>query len=66
MRQDKVTFEDVHKDFKRHFPNLSKKAAYWKPNGYLSIQVIFQDGSQLIYDYLYKKGVLTILPETVT
>ena len=62
MRQEKVTFTDVYEDFKAKLPNLSKGAAYWKPNGYLSIQIFFWDGSQMIYDYLCKKGVFTILP----
>lgn len=62
MRQEKVTFTDVYKDFKARLPNLSKGVSYWQPNGYLSIRIFFRDGSQMVYDYLYKKGVFTILP----
>ena len=62
MRREKVTFTDIYKDFKARLPNLSKRVLYWRPNGYLSIQVFFQDGSQMIYDYFYKKGNFIILP----
>ena len=55
MRQEKVTFMDIYKDFKERFPNLSKKVSYWKPSGYLSICIFFTDESQMTYDYLYKK-----------
>lgn len=65
MRSEKVTFADVYEDFKARLPNLSKGAAYWKPNGYLSIRIFFWDGSQMIYDYLYKKGIFAVLPEAV-
>ena len=65
MRQEKVTFTDVYRDFKARLPNLSKGVAYWRPNGYLSIQIVFKDGSQMVYDYLYQKGVFTVSPEAI-
>lgn len=65
MRQEKVTFKDVYQDFKARLPNLSKGVQYWLPNGYLTIKIFFWDGSEMVYDYLYKKGVFTILPDTV-
>ena len=65
MRAEKVTFADVYKDFKARLPNLSKGVSHWQPDGYLSIRIFFWDGSQMVYDYLYKKGVFSILPEAV-
>lgn len=65
MRQEKVTFTDIYKDFKARLPNLSKRATYWRPNGYLSIWVVFEDGSQMVYDYLYKKASFTVLPKVI-
>lgn len=65
MRQEKVTFTDIYKDFKARLPNLSKEVVYWKPSGYLSIQVVFKDGSQMVYDYLYKKASFTVLPKAM-
>jgi hypothetical protein len=65
MRAEKVTFADVYKDFKARLPNLSKGVSHWQPNGYLSIRIFFWDGSQMVYDYLYKKGVFSILPGAV-
>lgn len=62
MRKEKITFVDVYNDFKTQFPTLSRGASHWKPNGYLSIQVFFQDGSEMTYDYSNKKGSFTILP----
>lgn len=55
--REKITWQDVYKDFKIRLPNLSKRATYWKPRGYLSITVYLEDGSQMAYDYLYKSIV---------
>lgn len=63
MKQ-KIMFSDIYKDFKIRQPNLSKRATYWKPRGYLSITVYFEDGSQMAYDYLYKKASFIVMPET--
>lgn len=65
MQQEKVSFADIYKDFKERLPNLSKGVVYWKPDGYLSIRIFFLDGSQMVYDYLYKRGVFTISPIAV-
>lgn len=60
----KITWNDIYKDFKIRLPNLSKRATYWKPRGYLSITVYFEDGSQMAYDYLYKKASFIVMPQT--
>ncbi len=62
MRQEKITFTDIYKDFKKRFPNLSKKTEDWRPNGYLSILIFFKDSSEMVYDYLWKKGSFIVLP----
>lgn len=59
----KITFLDIYKDFKIRLPNLSKRATYWKPRGYLSITVYLEDGSQMAYDYLYKKASFIAMPQ---
>lgn len=56
----KITWLDIYQDFKQRFPNLSKKAIDYHANGYMSILVYFTDGSQMIYDYMERKGKLII------
>ncbi len=62
--REKITWHDIYKDFKSRLPNLSKGATYWKPSGYLSIIVYFEDGSQMTYDYLCKKESFIVMPQT--
>lgn len=62
MQQEKLTFTDIYNDFRMRLPNLSKGVNYWKPNGYLSIRIAFKDGSQMVYDYLTRKGTFAVLP----
>lgn len=52
----KITFEDVYLNFKQVYPRLSKRAASYKPYGYLSILICFVDGSNMIFDYAQKRG----------
>ncbi|RZS94190.1 hypothetical protein [Cuneatibacter caecimuris] len=54
----KITWYEIYQDFQRRFPRLSKDAARYQPNGYLSILVYFRDGTQLIYDYMEQRGRL--------
>lgn len=61
----KIMFSDIYKDFKIRLPNLSKRAIYWKPRDYLSITVYFEDGSQVVYDYLHKKASFIVMPQMV-
>lgn len=62
--REKITWQDIYKDFRIRLPNLSKRAAYWKPRGYLSITVYFEDGSEIAYDYLCKKVSFIVMPQT--
>ncbi|MBS6180554.1 MAG: hypothetical protein KH921_07175 [Erysipelotrichaceae bacterium] len=56
----KITWSDIYLDFQRRFPNLSKKAIHYCANGYLSIQVFFDDGSKMNYDYMAQRGQLFV------
>ncbi len=62
--RETIAWIDIYKDFKIRLPNLSKRAANWKPRGYLSITVYFEDGSQMAYDYLHKKASFIVMPQT--
>lgn len=54
----KITWYEIYQDFQRRFPRLSKDAARYQPNGYLSILVFFRDGTKLVYDYMEQRGRL--------
>lgn len=54
----KITWYEIYQDFRRRFPRLSKDAARYQPNGYLSILVYFRDGTKLVYDYMEQRGRL--------
>ena len=54
----KVTWLEIYQDFQRRFPRLSKNAARYPPNGYLSILVYFMDGTKMVYDYMEQRGRL--------
>ncbi len=54
----KITWLDIYRDFKKHFPTLSKDAVHYQANGYLSILVYFGDGSRMVYDYMEQSGKL--------
>lgn len=62
-RQETITFMDIYRDFRNRFPNLAKRTEDWRPNGYLSILIFFKDHSEMVYDYLWKKGSFTVLPQ---
>lgn len=54
----KITWYEIYQDFQRRFPRLSKDAAHYQPNGYLSILVYFRDGTKMVYDYMEQRGQL--------
>lgn len=54
----KITWFEIYQDFQRRFPRLSKNAAYYQPNGFLSILVYFVDGTKIIYNYMEQRGRL--------
>ena len=52
----KVTWLEIYQDFQRRFPRLSKNAARYQPNGYLSILVYFKKKTKMVYDYMEQSG----------
>lgn len=52
---NKITWQDIYKEFRSGHPNLCKKIIGWQPNGYLSIIVSLDDGDKMAYDYLTKR-----------
>lgn len=54
----KIAWYEIYQDFQRRFPRLSKDAARYQPNGYLSILVYLRDGTKLVYDYMEQRGRL--------
>lgn len=54
----KVTWLEIYQDFQMRFPRLSKTVSGYQPNGYLSILVYFLDGTEMIYNYMERKGQL--------
>lgn len=51
----KITWDAIHKDFKRHFPNLRKEVEYWCPYDYLTIKIYLKDGRVFSYNYFNKE-----------
>lgn len=43
-------------DFKKVFPKLSEHASFWKPFGWMKIEVFFDEGERFIYDGFNKTG----------
>ena len=54
----KVTWLKLFQVFQLRFPRLSKNAARYQRNGYLSILVYFVDGTKMVYDYMEQRGQL--------
>lgn len=53
---DKITWEMLFFDFKKVFPKLSEHASFWKPFGWMKIEVFFDEGERFIYDGFNKTG----------
>lgn len=53
---EKVTYEDIYKDFKRRHPHLSLDAVWWEPADILRIDIFMKDGSTIRYDYTDHRG----------
>lgn len=57
----KISWESLYENFKSIYPRLSRSSIYFRPYGYMSIMVYFADGSQAIYDDLYKQTKIVSL-----
>jgi hypothetical protein len=52
----KLTWENVYEHFKSVYPKLGKMSTYFCPDGYMSIKVLLDDGTKMIYDDLKKQA----------
>lgn len=56
---NKITWDEIYLDFKRHYPRLSKKALRFKPHDYLMIKIWFdEEPSVMTFDYATKRCVI--------
>ena len=46
-----VTWEDIYKDFKLHFPSLCKRVTSWRPMNYATIEIHMIEGEYVKYNY---------------
>lgn len=53
---EKITWDDVYKDFKTRHPRLSKDVCDYRPYAYLQIQIWFKNDRKMIYDYMTHRG----------
>lgn len=53
---DKVTWNDVYKDFKKRYPKKGKEVLGFQPHSYATIRLIFPDGIRMLYNYDTKKA----------
>lgn len=51
MREEKVTWEKIYKDFRNRHPRLKKEVANWQPREYATITITLKSGMILVYNY---------------
>lgn len=54
----KISWKSVYRDFKQHYPNLSRETVHFRPYSYLTILLYFRDGMIATYDYTAKKATV--------
>ena len=52
----KISWESLYENFKSIYPRLSRSSVYFRPFGYMSIVVYFEDGMRMVYDESQKTG----------
>ena len=55
----KISWESLYENFKSIYPRLSRSSVYFRPFGYMSIVVYFEDGMKMVYDDLRKQAYIT-------
>lgn len=55
----KISWESLYENFKSIYPRLSRSSVYFRPFGYMSILVYFEDGMRMVYDDLRKQAHIT-------
>lgn len=57
-KEKKVKWKDVYEEFKRLYPNLSKRVMHYEPHSFATIQLFLSDGVRMLYDYDNKRAVI--------
>ena len=55
----KISWESLYENFKSIYPRLSRSSVYFRPFGYMSIVVYFENGMKMVYDDLRKQAYIT-------
>ena len=55
----KISWDSLYENFKSIYPRLSRSSVYFRPFGYMSILVYFEDGMRMVYDDLRKQAHIT-------
>ena len=51
MRQKKITWDVIYKDFKKQYPRMAKRAYGFEAYGYATILIKFYDNIFMTYNY---------------
>jgi hypothetical protein len=62
---DKVSWDDIFKDFKRRHPNLKKMVMRWEPFGFATVRIFLKDSAQLVYNYDTKQAKFIVMGRDV-
>lgn len=55
----KISWESLYENFKSIYPRLSRSSVYFRPFGYMSIVVYFENRMKMVYDDLRKQAYIT-------
>lgn len=55
---NKITWEMILNDFKKHHPRLTKQVEWWCPHDYAEVLIYLKDGMKLVYNYDKKKAYI--------
>ena len=55
----KISWESLYENFKSIYPRLSRSSVYFRPFGYMSKLVNFEDGMRMVYGDLRKQAHIT-------
>lgn len=47
---EKITWNDIYKDFRSRFPRLAKDVEDYRPYSYMTISLYLNDGTMMQYD----------------
>lgn len=50
-KEEKATWDNIYKDFRRRHPNLRKDVIHHEPYSYATIKLVLKDGKKMIYNY---------------